>query len=549
MIARAHCRDILRLFRMPEILQAPTPENIRGFSDTALNVVFGETLAATLLAGKALSKVYSPDESEYLNELLEVWRENKNLFERMAKETSTSGHILTAIENGEKWMRIAAEHKVEQYLTFTPKNHMLLLGLCEKQAGEINVLNEEVQFLRSDLAKLRRSSNAGVTITIEEAFKDFFESFATGRKQATFNEGITFIKSFIESLPEKNETKVAELKASHIDSWIAKMKGSEGQDLSPITKRNRRNAVSIFMDYLTRKCELAEDPMSRTGSITGVSRVPENIIAIKRLSHLKEFIQALQPYPYWQAWAAVACFAGPRFMEQCWLKVDDVYMDEDGDEIRITSRSSGRRGGDSGTKTGRERKIPIEKTVLKPILSAYIMQRKVSGNICQFLFPSLVPKGVIERTKTPAGLWSSNRVFLDSWYSIAMAASCIAKTDNWQQAFEAKKVEMLKLAIQKATIKLRTLTSNKDRRQQEKVIRNLKIDDWHVFYELASGRVADYWTYGPSEWRHTFGTILGMSGWKVTEISRAMGNGPSVCERHYVAVASSGAGNRWPFEF
>ncbi len=253
-----------------------------------------------------------------------------------------------------------------------------------------------------------------------------------------------------------------------------------------------------------KKFDLVENPLHKVSKIAGVSRIPENILAVRRIQDLRELIESLKGAPYWQAWVAFACLAGARFREQCFTKLDDVFLDDDGDYIRITSRASGRHV--VGTKTSRERRIPIEKTILLPILKAHIARRKVEqrvpkagdGERSVWLFPSIVGEGTIAREKSAPGLWSDNTVFLASWRKIAAIADAIEEKD----------------ADGKITLR------------------------W----------LADYWTYGPAEWRHTFGTALGNCGWSALEISRVMGNSPDVCERHYVGSTSQGSAKRWPLQ-
>lgn len=80
----------------------------------------------------------------------------------------------------------------------------------------------------------------------------------------------------------------------------------------------------------------------------------------------------------------------------------------------------------------------------------------------------------------------------------------------------------------------------------------------HVFGRLETGcnggageerwhrRVLEIWT---SEWRHSFSTALGMSGFSSLEIARLMENSAAIAERHYVAIRTQDAGNRWPFKW
>lgn len=141
-------------------------------------------------------------------------------------------------------------------------------------------------------------------------------------------------------------------------------------------------------------------------------------------------------------------------------------------------------------KTGRQRRVPIETTKLKKILKDWMKQAK--GTL---VFPAQITRKR-PRVKTDEGLWSSHRNFLDNW-----------------------------------------------RKSRDEILKDLKKN------EPKKKKVAerDYWSYGPREWRHTFGTVLGMCGWNSLEISRAMGNSPMVADRHYIAEVS--AANRWTFKW
>jgi integrase len=254
-----------------------------------------------------------------------------------------------------------------------------------------------------------------------------------------------------------------------------------------------RAYVSGFWNWAYRRYDLSENPVEKSSGVAGVARAPEHILAIRRLADLTALFDGLANYPYWCALIKTAILAGPRFSELCYLKIDDVYLEDN--YLRITSRTSGPRI--VGTKTGRERSVPIEQTVLLPSLSEHVGRRqferkKKSGTVAeqsQWVFPSTVPVGTVERSKTPAGLWSDNATFSRTWHTIAAAASKKAKSD------------------------------------------------------------ADYWSFGPSEWRHSFGTCLAQCGFSSLEVARMMGNSSQIAERFYCGNLSRDAGKRWPFKW
>jgi hypothetical protein len=128
---------------------------------------------------------------------------------------------------------------------------------------------------------------------------------------------------------------------------------------------------------------------------------------------------------------------------------------------------------------------------LIPILQRHLQRRKYeqeSGDtVAQkspWLFPSVVSEGTIKREKSLPGQWSDNRTFLRNWQKVAAVAKEQAKADG-------------------------------------------------VF-----------WTYGPAEFRHCYGTILGMCGFSGLEISRWMENSPDVALRHYCGMVGKDIGKR-----
>jgi hypothetical protein len=102
--------------------------------------------------------------------------------------------------------------------------------------------------------------------------------------------------------------------------------------------------------------------------------------------------------------------------------VDDVYLDNG--YLRVTTRASGRVAA-RGTKTGRERNVPIERRVLLPILAAWVQKQKNAGS--PWLFPALNPDGLIKRTKTPDGVWSDNGVWHDYWTAARVRLGVVGK--------------------------------------------------------------------------------------------------------------------------
>jgi integrase len=415
-------------------------------------------------------------------------------------------------------------------------------------------LEREKEDLNAELERYRHAANHHIKATLAQAQQRFEKLYAVGHAESTVRHVKAALKSFVASTgPDKNLGKV---QAREIEHWIVDYKSIKrpgindtndpsGEDepdhreVSATTRLRLKAYVSVFWNWATRAYDLAENPTDRLGPIAGGSRAPEHILALRRLEDVNAFLEGLKPWPYWRAWAAVAVLAGPRWAEQQWLKVDDVYLKEG--YLRVTSRASGpgRPAGPApalspphplttatlavgvpldqnpadfadlngdvdpaggaqareskrsrlskmvGTKTGRERNVPIERTTLLPILTEYLAHHP--GKY-RWLFPSTLEASP-RRTKTPPGLWSGSSSFLDAWKRVSIAA------------------------------------------------------------EQQAQRKGGFWSFGPAEWRHSFGTALGMCGYSGLEIARMMGNSPAIADRHYISIASEDTGQRWPFRW
>jgi integrase len=356
------------------------------------------------------------------------------------------------------------------------KNAQLELRVIEQQ--------RDMEALRHENAALRREANKHVTASMQEAVREWKKIYPAGRSAHTVTEASSSVEAF--AVFVGHQTLLAAIKGGDIDKWLAAYKNlSTGSDVSPVTKRRVRAYVFAFFSWAVRHYDLSENPKDKTGPIPGLARHPENILAIRNFDGLEMLLSALQPWPYWHAYVAVACLAGPRWSEQINLRVSDVHLDSG--YIRIASRSSGRRI--VGTKTGRERNIPTETTVLKPILISYLAAHEGHH---EWLFPSTVEE--LKRKTSVPGQWSGNGTFLNA----------------------------LRPILECARVRVADSSANKEKTATE------------------------MWSYGPSEWRHCFGTALGNCGFSELEISQFMGNSPEIARRHYIAP---GNGKRWPLQW
>lgn len=356
------------------------------------------------------------------------------------------------------------------------------------------VLEPEHEDLKREVRELKAKQNLHVRERLDRAVERWLEEHRAGRKPATARKARTCIESFMAHCAEHGKTQLGQVEGADVSAWLAKLPGKA------LTRRDYRAVVSGFFGWACRRWEMGKNPMAFADKVAGVSKRPERIVAIRRLADLHAFLKALEPEPYWRAAAAVGCLAGPRYAELVWLRIEDVYL-EDG-YLRITSRAGGR--GVSGTKTGRERNVPIERKVLHPILKAHLAARQKERKAKRagaeqrspWLFPNLADAGPIPRRLTEPGQWSDNGVFLRAWGKVADALTGRGIPEAEPEG------------------------------------------GWPE-------RPA-YWEYGPREWRHTAGCVMGQSGVSTLRISDWLGNSEDVARRHYIPPPS---GERWPFEY
>ncbi len=478
--ADAYCADAERLFdavaKDPTLLNDRKDYRLTAYLDMAVQIVLGADTANNVKKVRTQPPVL--DQSDV---------------------TTLRIRIINALDEAADLSRSEIEEMIEQILAGYESRRYIDLQI---EFQKLELQSKTWRSAADELERLRRKHNVHVKVTVCDAVAEWKKAYPDGRARVTVVHAFSSVDSFLRSLPAGDRTPLATIKAGHIDSWLTNLTTTRviadgekvPQPIGQVMKRKCSAYLSSFFTWAIRKYDLSENPFDRTGKLSGVSRNPENILAIRRLTDMQGFFTALEPFQYWHAWCAVACLAGPRWSEQAWMKIDDVYLDEN--QIRVTSRSSGRKI--TGTKTGRERSIPIEQTVLKRILANHVARRKKeqkSGTSdaarSQWLFPSAV--GINPHrphVKSEVGMWSGISTFADAWHK------CREK---------AKRSKIGK-----------TLT-------------------------------AEVWTFGPSEWRHTFGTALGHAGWTSREIANCMGNSSLVAERHYIAPGKGGV--RWPFKW
>lgn len=493
------CNDAVFIFNDVELLKDERSPRLLAFHKRSVALAFGEAAAEKLFAKQEHPSLVDEDEDD-IGRLVERIRQ-----------------VVRRVPESKQ------EHTLKELLkSFESRRYKELQEQFKALENEVKVSRPRIEELELSLHQYRKKHNEHVKVAIGEVRKEWGIDYAKHAAGSTVGQAAGAVDSFIQTLPEREKFRLGAVEAKHINAWQRGLKGVDGGDLSPVTVKKSRAYLSSFFTWSADHKELTSNPFDTAATVAGVARTPEHILAIRRESELQHFIADLDGY--WQAWCAVAVLAGPRWAEQQWLKLDDVYFDDK--YLRITSRASGRRI--VGTKTGGERNIPIEKTVLLPILQAHVEARRAErkkrkatpAESSQWLFPSFVPDNPYrEREKSQPGQWSHGSVFLSAWND------------------HVEKVKGFKFKPFKSD----AITAAREKERAE----------WQADRDAAKskwlGSIGNYWSYGPAEWRHTFGTMLGHCGWSSLEISRAMGNSPAIAERHY--IATSPTAERWSFKW
>lgn len=502
-VATMICKDVESLFGDQEILQDPEKHRVRlatAYEARAVKIVFGQR-ADALLASTPKPGVLDQDEEKDLRGkvlLKEIYDEKS--INRSMTWINERGQTETLLDPSSK---DTMDYALEELRASTPKAMRRIQEELSKALKQIKDLDSQNKAMRAELIDLRKKANVTVTVSIAEAIRGpatsggrrrkdwnnedplaFEQYYKTGHEERQFRWVGSVLWKFVASLRHKSETMVGAVTAADIDAWLTTVRKADGSEFNPRSRRGLKNSLSVFFRWATKRYAMGTNPMRDADPIRGIAS--EDIKAIRQLKEIKAFLAALEKWPYWHAWASFAILAGPRFTEQARLKISDVFIYEG--YVRLTAK-----------KTGRQRNVPLEKSILVPILKKHLLLRQKEGGGSGLVFPTLTGPGFIERKKAPPDTWSHNRCWHNYWTDVVAEIIGVPKED-----------------IDKA---------------------------------IKAGTVPEYWSYGPREWRHTFGTVLGMCGWGALEISRAMGNSPMVADRHYVAAASKGAKSRWPLRW
>lgn len=466
--ARAICADIEALSDRRDLWSSPESPELLAYDEQAVAAFFGtDSEHFKARQGKTPPRaLMRPEEAEALGSV----EGHRALLEEAAKHT---GAVVNAPALDEVLKRIDASFFAE---------HRDLRERCRRLELEVKAahqLRQRNQYLEAELAKLHRRENMHAKVTVLEAVQAFEPALRTKRNAKSQKAIRDALTSFVADLPLRGRERLGEIKAVHIDDYLVRLRKKDGAEPAARTRKKRRASLSVFLGWAVKRYDLFENPITKADRVTDAARTMDSIVAIERLEDLEQLLEGLRPWPYWQAWVSFACLAGLRWGEQRRLALDDVKVSEGYTVVRAT-------------KTGRIRRVHIERTFLRDVLTEHLKRREAErksptlpGHASPWVFPSIVPDNEYKpRVKTAPGLWSDASVWHAAWERV-------------QNEAKARKV-----------------------------------------YKPA-------WAHGPAVWRHTFGTALAKSGLTEVQIAQLMGNSTEVAKRHYISDAIPE--RPWPF--
>ena len=163
-LADAICLDCEALFKLPELLQAPTREKLTGYERRAVEIVFGDDRAAELLGTTAEVIGLSEQEAKQVAHYVQSVDEDLESLKAIA---SQSPEITVDLDGFQK----NALHELLKYVN--PKKFRELQNRVQELEVELKVLRPRCRYLESENDRLRAQTNAEVTVSLETAVNTF----------------------------------------------------------------------------------------------------------------------------------------------------------------------------------------------------------------------------------------------------------------------------------------------------------------------------------------------------------------------------------------
>ena len=333
----------------------------------------------------------------------------------------------------------------------------------------------------------RQRLNLHCKVTLTEALESFEAHYKNGHTLHTVRQVMRVNRSCAARIG--NEKLLGEVTGAAISEFVQSYRDKKHKAVGPKSQRKMLRYISVFWSWAVVQHQLAMNPIQHTHAIAGAN-VQKEIVAFKSFREVQTVLKALKPFPYWHAWVAVAIFVGPRWSEQCRMKLSDVKADLS--TITIAA-----------TKTGRIRQTPIEQDVLKTILKAYLKNHPdksaAPDEKSGLLFPSVVAGHGKKSHHWTSTTWHKH--FFGGWNPI--------KDKNGKLVAEGKIVE-------------------------------------GVIEKASKGDEAPYMKFGPDEWRHCAGTAMGHAGLSSLQISQYLGNSEKIAREFYIGPVQP---QKWPLRY
>ena len=323
----------------------------------------------------------------------------------------------------------------------------------------------------------RQRLNLHCKVTLREALESFEAHYRNGHTLHTVRQVLRVNRSCATKVGI--DKLLGEVIGAEISEFVQSYRDKKGKAVGPKSQRKMLRYISVFWSWAVVQHQLSMNPIQHTHAIAGAN-VQKEIVAFKSYKEVQAVLKALKPFPYWHAWVAVAIFVGPRWSEQCRMKLSDVK--DDFSTITIAA-----------SKTGRIRQTPIEQDVLKPILKAYLKNHPdksaSSDQKSGLLFPSVVAGHGKKSHQWTSTTWHKH--FFGGWNPI--------KDKNGKLVAEGTRVE-------------------------------------GVITKASKGDEAPYLHFGPDEWRHCAGTAMGHTGLSSLQISQYLGNSEKIAREFYLSL-------------
>jgi integrase len=484
--ATAIAKDAGLLLERPDIIKNPLKHllDLSGYHPKAVALILGKDHPATLKMVEMKNSTIgltSEDLTEIRDRIVTDNQDKKSDYDAHPEkytEWETDSETGSAVPMHTWPLEQIDPELVERILKqFMPEKVKSLNERVVEVERDNVTLKARAEQAERELAELRRDLNRHVNITLAKAIDDWYASSdflnLAGRTQ---HETRRAVDSFLATLP--TGFKLADLTAARVLEWRDGLRPVEGDGtLSARTLVKNTMYLRSFVTAAYVRYDLRENPMNKISPPGGANSRRESVVAIHSHTELVELLDTVESVDksYWYPLIATAVLAGPRYSELVWIRKSDLNMDQG--YIRVGARRDDDGKVVGGTKTGLERRVPIEQTRLHGILEKYL---RGGDKTSKWLFPCHdIGPSTIVRTKTPEGIWSDG--------------------SNFHNALD----EVIKKCKKKT-------------------------GDRH------------YWNYGPREWRHCAGTAMGHSGNDSARVSSWLGNSETVCRRFYCVAPTSG---------